>query len=494
MGFTGQISAATTKVEATLYVDATYGDDATGERENPGKPYATIGGAMSDVQDGDRVIVNGDLTITSSIIVPNNTHVIFDFLEGSSLTGAINAPLIDDASATSSCELHGRGVFRNDPPATSSSVRIFDIDIDVFGAKSMSSTSGRIFDASKWKNVKNVDEIYVEQLFGVVFQVGINPDHDGINGGVVENVFVGKIGGPQFDCNGIQTTTAGLAVKQNLVLRNVTVTCEGIFGLACLLLDTGTGNLSILAKDCNFIGLNRHRVIRSQGDNNTRFVNCYFENNADLFGVNVESLGDVEFDNCSFKSNGSGVPIFINNNAENNPPKFFGVNKFENAGAAASIILSSQNVECPIYGSILGNKPVQMLGTQQWDLTGVSSTPTPGDDFTVTANDGSTATYTVQGGDTEEDVYDGIISACDAEKSLDANDFKNWTFTKIGAGPFTLRILNTDTDSNYDLVDNESWSWSTTGSDPIVQPSEPVVGGFVHIGGNVDVDDNFVLL
>jgi len=110
-GFGGNISVSGSKYENKVFVDATYGDDVTGERENPSKPYKTILKAVTEALSDDVVIINGDHVITSTIVLPlPNTFYVLEFLEGSSLTGDFLGALISTSNGTQNYEIHG--IFR----------------------------------------------------------------------------------------------------------------------------------------------------------------------------------------------------------------------------------------------------------------------------------------------------------------------------------------------------------------------------------------------
>ncbi len=487
MGFDGYMNLGSDLlVDNKIFIDADHGNDTTAERENASKPFATLQAAVNAYQEGDEMIIAGDHVLTASVVLPVSASVFkFNFTIGSSLVADLAAALIAVTNNTQLIEIHGSGTFRNNSSTVTGSARVFSGPVEIFGAKSISTLQGTVLGGGQWRNIRNVEEFYNDQ--GSILSVFDNPQHDSLNAGFVENVTLGKIGVNNVSTNGLVLNALPASI-QRVTFNNVKIIGESLIGTACLLSSTGNGNLRLTMNNCRFIGLSRQRVITSGGDNYVEFNNCYFECNADLAGVNIGNGSKYTFTDCSFKSNGGAAPIIMSANAEIDPPQFHGVNTVEAFGSFS--ILSRQQVKCPNYGVIASNKPPQTIGTQLWDLYGVSNTPTPGDVFTVLADDGTTASYTVQIGDSQLVVCTGIRDACIAKGNEGNNDFENWTFIVIGSlGNFGVRITNTDTDYNYSTEEGEVWTWSTTGADPIVQPAVPVNVGFVIVGGEYKIDD-----
>ncbi len=446
---------------------------------------------MAVYVDGDVLIIRaGTHSLASQVLIPLPIKIcVMLFEEGAVIQGAVDAALIGLTNiSTQFMEIHGRGTFRNNSPTVTGSSRIFNGPVEIFGAKSISTLQGTVLGGGQWRNIRNVDEFYNDQ--GSILSVFDNPLHDSITAGFVENVTLGKVGVNNVSTNGIVLNSSPASI-QRVSFNNVKVVGESLIGTACILSSTGNGNLRVTMKNCRFIGLSRQRVVTSSGDNYVEFENCYFENNADLAGVNIGNNSKYKFIDCSFKSNGGAAPIANAPNADLTPPEFYGVNTIEANGSTS--IVSRQQVKCPNYGVIVSNKPPQAVATQLWDLYGVSVTPTPGDDFTVIANDGTTVTYQVQGGDSQLDVVTNLRDACIAKGNEGGNDFSDWNFTVVGGiGAFGLRIFTSNSDFNYSTNEGEVWTWSTTGTDPIVQPAAPINGGFSMVGGNYNIDDNLI--
>ena len=495
MGFRSVLSLGgeSVLVENKVFVDATYGDDATAERENPNKPYLTIPAALVDYLEGDIMVLNGDFVSLVSIGLPWAdtfvNHFVMEWLEGSSLTVDLTDTLFKTTIAAQTYEIHGRGVFRNDTVTSTGSTRVFGGKVEIFGAKSISSGAGSLVDGGGWKNIRNVEEFYTEQ--NTIMSVFINPLHDGSQGGFIENVHFGKLGHDGYSTNSIVTSTAGLAVDQILYINNCTMTNSSTFGLSVLLIGNGNNFFKVKVKDSRFIGNDRQRVIFNQVGALADFTNCYFENNADLPSISTGGTSVTHMTDCSFKGNGVGAQTSTTADAELH---FHGTNRMQNVSGPWTMIGITED-DYYNTGVLMLNKPPINPALQYWNFTGISEPPNVGDQFTITANDGNFITATVLALDTQNDILERLRLAWIAkgEEAL-PNDFTHFTPQVVGAiGLQWLRGLVTDVDYAYDLEEGEAWTWSTTGAEPINTPSALNNTGVSIIGGEVNIDANLIV-
>lgn len=102
------ISGSSIFVNNTLYVDAEFGNDSTGAREMPSRPYATILQAFIDALPGDTIVVRpGAYSILSRIPLVNNVHFYFEL--GAIVNGPTNNYMFRAVDVTS--RILGNGVF-----------------------------------------------------------------------------------------------------------------------------------------------------------------------------------------------------------------------------------------------------------------------------------------------------------------------------------------------------------------------------------------------
>lgn len=486
--FSGGDSAAL--VENTVFVDAAYGDDVTAERENPSKPFLTIPAALAVYLEGDVMILNGDFVSLVSIGLPNPVvHFVMEWLEGSSLTADISDSLFKTTIAAQSYEIHGHGTFRNDNAFVSGSTRCFGGRVEIFGAKSISTFRGGVFSGGGWRNIRNVEEIYTES--GTAVSVFPNVEHDGITGGFIENVHFGKIGHAGFPMNAIVTSMAPLLANQYLTLNNVQAVGSSLSGLSVFLIGNGSAFFKVKAKNCRFIGNTRQRVVNIQTTNQASFHDCYFESNADLTGVSANGTVVAHFTDCSFKSGANATTILVTADAQ---IYFHGTNQHETVTGTKTL---GGVTEDDYYntGVLLLNKAPQNAGLQFWEFLNISEPPTVGDSFTITANDGNSITEIVLLGDTQNLILARLRDTWIAkgEEPLE-NDFTHFTPSVVGIiGTQKLRGIAIDVDFNYDLEENEAWTWSTTGLDPINVPTALNSTGASIVGGEVNIDANLTV-
>ncbi len=103
-------------VQNSLFVDSTYGDDATGSREDPNLPYQTIDGAYSDAQAGDTVYLKtgthnfftGSSLLLDNVVLKCEPGVTID------LGNNFNSVFFDDFSAKN-LRLEGFPVITKNP-------------------------------------------------------------------------------------------------------------------------------------------------------------------------------------------------------------------------------------------------------------------------------------------------------------------------------------------------------------------------------------------
>jgi len=474
-----------TKVENKVFVDATYGDDVTGERENPSKPYKTILKAVTEALSDDIVIINGDHVITSTIILPlPNTFYVLEFLEGSSLTGDFLGALISTSNGTQNYEIHGRGVFRNPYTLSPSNAqaRVFSTNgggtFEIFGAKSISCFSGRTVSDNDWLNIKNVDEIYSEGYFH--FITGFNSQRDGITYGFVENC---KFGNPA----GTRGTYAQTFSNDQIVVFNNCEFTGGSGSGVALGLIGGANNSEFYFNNCRIIATNigGRAVWNIVGENKSYFTDCVIYSESSN-GLQITSSSYVRVTDCKIKAGAFGVVRLGSAVVE-----FDGVNRIE-AGASTSV---TSTIEFPsrVNGTLKANKPYQSPDTQVWNFLDVDLNPVLGDIYTVTANDGTEITYTVIAADTSLEVYNGLVAASVVKGSESINDFTHFTFNLVGVSPWSMVAVANESDYNYDLNGGETFAFTCSGADVVNIGAPTSTGGFATLGGDVLVDENLTL-
>lgn len=488
-GFGGYIAGGNLPKDKRIFVDPANGDDATALVYREDKPFATIQAAADAFSDGDVIECTGDIAVPSQVIFGNNaTKFVLDFKEGCTVTnGFVDLqPLFDTASGVD-YEIHGRGEFYNGTTASpgSNATRVFDANngsFEIFGAKTISSYSGIPINPSAWINIRNVERIFSE--LSINFITGYNAIRDGVVAGFIEN------------CNFIRPTGQGITIiqalgnDQRIVINNCVFRGGGGGGTA-VNLSSSVGNLSYFEfNDCRFASdfASSYAVWCSQGENFFKFNRCHFENQNN-FTVALSGTCHVDFQDCNFISTGSASLRIVSTSQE---VSFSGTNKMF-AGGSATISSVLQN-KVRNTGVILANKRPFFTGTQVWRVGGVSEPPVAGDIYTVTANDGTQASYTTLGGDTQNDVLIGLRDACIAQGQATNNDMTDWIFTVVGAvGSQELQILASHPDYNYDLNEGETWDATTTGSDVLTTGLVAGSGGFAMVGGSFILDENLTI-
>lgn len=488
-GFGGYIAGGNLPKDKRIFVDPANGDDATALVYREDKPFATIQAAADAFSDGDVIECTGDIAVPSQVIFGNNaTKFVLDFKEGCTVTnGFVDLQPLFYTAAGVNYEIHGRGDFYNGTTASpgSNATRVFSANasvFEIFGAKRIASYSGIPINPNAWVNIRNVDAIYSEQSLN--FTTGLNAIRDGVVAGFIEN------------CNFVKPSGLGvtfiraLGNDQRVIINNCVFQGGGTSGTA-VNLTSNIGNLSYFEfNDCVFHATftNSYAIWCSQGENFFKFNRCTFRNQNN-FTIALSGLCHVDFQDCNWISTGSASLRVVSDNQE---VSFSGTNKMFAGGAATISSVLSNKIRNT--GVIIANKRPYLIGSQIWRVNGFNATPVPGDSYTITAEDGTQASYTVLGGDTQNNVLVGLRDACIAQGQATNNDMTNWNFTVVGAvGSQQLQIQASHPDYNYDLNEGETWAASTTGVDVMAVSLIGGGGGFAMVGGSYILDENLTI-
>ena len=490
-GFNSKRGGGKLPKDKRIFVDPVNGNDTSGQKYREDKPFATIQAAANVFANGDVIECTGDIVISSSVTFPNTASLfVLDFKEGCTVTGNFaNTDPIFTTDNGVNYEIHGRGVFHN--PFTgspgSSATRVFSMGassaFEIYGAKRISTYGGRPINPSGWLNIRNVDQIYSENF--ISFNTGYRSDRDGVNYGFIENcVFKRPDGtGAYF----LQATTGG----QKIVFNDCEFSGGGSSG-GCILVSGGASVSYFELNRCKIVsvapggaGFNRAFWVIN-GNNQSLLNDCYVESVSGSAVLANSGNGEVILKNCRIKSGSTAITRSTTCDLT-----FIGVN-YVDSGSTVSIN-STLDVPSKNYGKIVANKVPQAVGVQVWNITGFTQTPTPGDVYTITADDGTSIDYTVQGGDTDLDVLQGLEAAAIAKASESVNDFTHFTPFIAGASPYDLRLTATDPDYNYDLNEGEAWAGSSSGADTITASLLSGNAGFAIIGGEYLIDENLTL-
>lgn len=489
MGFTGGLLGGKLPKDKRIFVDPANGSDSSGQKYREDKPFASIQAAADVYADGDVIECTGNIVVSSTVVFGNNaTKFVLDFKEGCTVTDNFVTlqPLFNTASGVN-YEIHGRGVFHNGTTASpgSNATRVFSSNnsmFEIFGAKEISCYSGIPINPFGWINVRNVDVMYSE--LSINFVTGYVASRDGVLSGFVENCNFARPAG-----QGI-TVIQALGNDQKIVFNNCSFRGGGGGGTA-VNLSSAVGNLSFFEfNDCQFQSdvAASYAVWCSAGENFFRFNRCYFLNDNN-FTVALSGTCHVDFQDCIFKSTSSLSLRVVNDLQE---VSFSGTNKMFADGNATIVSVLSNKIRNT--GVILANKRPGFVGTQSWRISGFNSTPVSADIYTVTANDGTQASYIVQPGDTQNDVIIGLRDSCVAQGQATNNDMTDWLFSVVGAiGSQQLQIQASHPDYNYDLDEGETWASSTTGADVMVTTLVSGTGGFAMVGGSYILDENLTV-
>ena len=488
MGLTGQLAGGKLSKDLRIYVDPAYGDDTAGQKYREDKPFATIQAAADVFSDGDIIEVNGVITLDDTVTFGNNgTNFILHFVDGCTVETNFNAvkPMFTTIGAQN-YEIHGRGSFNNGylPSPGNNGPRVFSMGtggtFEIFGAKSISSFGGVPINASGWLNMRNVDEIF--SLNSISFITGFRSDRDGVKYGFIENCTFKRPN--DLGVTYLQAIGSG----QKIIINDCKFIGGGGAG-ATIVCTNNVGNLSTFE-------LNRCRIQSSgaargvwftTGEATYTFNDCHIETETQV-GVLVGGDCTVNFRDCKVISQ----TLCFQYAVDNPTISFHGTNTMITTAAGWVVGPASNKVRNT--GVILSNKRPGFLGSQIWRVTGFTTTPVPGDDYSVIAEDGTVATYTVLGGDTKGDLVNGLRDACIAKGQETNNDMTDWIFTTVGAvGSEQLQILASSPDYNYDLDEGEEWDASTTGVDVLTTSIIGGTAGFTMVGGQFLIDANLTL-
>lgn len=494
MSLEGKISGGKLPKDLRIFVDPVYGDDATAQKYREDKPFATIQAAANVYLDGEVIEVNGAHTVTATIQLPGNnaSHFVFDFIEGSSVTANFPAAVLPlfNADDNVSYEIHGRGTFDN--PSTfnpaSAAVRVFQTGvngtIEIYGAKVIRCYSGYAIKSDAWLNIRNVDLLF--SLNFNTLNTGYNPARDGMKYGFIENCVFARPDGS----GNVQFVSGG--ASQKIIVNNCSFYGGGNPGAAVTFFGIATNENIFEFNNCRFIaavagaGGNNRTIWFNSGYGVTKFNNCYFES-LTTYIAPISANHKVTFVDCRMKSVASLCVYRLSNAVVN----FEGTNILYAGGS--SCIASDLEHPHRVNGTVISNIRPQLVGAQLWRFDGISDTPTPGDTYTITANDGESIVYTVQVADTSLEVCNGLIVEAALKALESVNDFTHYNFTLSGtAGAYDVVCSPSDTDYNYDLP-AEQWGFTTSGGDliSVIQPSS--TGGFAIVGGEFIIDENLTL-
>ena len=109
-GSTGPTGTAdTTLVNQTVFVDAVYGDDSTGQRENPNLPFATLSAANAAAISLDRIVVHPGSYTTETLLLQDGVTWTFD--ARALVIGVGDGPIFTDGGASVNAAIDGYGNF-----------------------------------------------------------------------------------------------------------------------------------------------------------------------------------------------------------------------------------------------------------------------------------------------------------------------------------------------------------------------------------------------
>ena len=457
MGFTGNIPGGGDVIHnGLIYVDSTNGDDATGERNFVNKPFQTIAAAYAVYQEGDIIrVLPGTYNVTTTLVLSVFDEVHFDFEEGAIMTGDVSGPLFSTATTTLVYFIHGRGEFRNDSPSRGAGAGITGGRVWIKGAKKISCLTGTLFGTSNgWLNIENVDDMYAEALIAAINFTN-NTQHEIPEYGIIRN------------CKKIGDLAYPIAMSIQSQIQDATLQVEqcNFYGSAVnYVLSAQNANNQCRFTSCNFVNAGNFRAALVQGFN-VQFNDCHFQNegnSTDTVFVGVNDYAPT-FESCTFRNNGTFFCIRTNEAAF-----FSGSNKMFTTGAScASGFLTAEN---RIDGTVYVNDSAQPNPVQTWLFQLNTTPPTVGEIYTIDDPDSvASINYTVLGGDTRDDVVNGLLAAWTAEAISDPSGFFakfNNTTAILGPVVWRLQVSSIDPDDNLD-PDNGFVS-STNGTDAFI--------------------------
>jgi hypothetical protein len=108
-GPTGGQGPAATFVNQTVFVDAQYGNDATGQRENPNLPFLTLSAANDVAVSTDRILVHPGSYTTDTLVLKNG--VTWTFEARAQVIGIGDGPIFTDNGESVNAAIDGYGNF-----------------------------------------------------------------------------------------------------------------------------------------------------------------------------------------------------------------------------------------------------------------------------------------------------------------------------------------------------------------------------------------------
>lgn len=102
-----QIDALSTNTGKTLWVDAVFGDDGTGEREKQNKPFLTLAAAVAAAQAGDTIHVRPGAYVVTNTIAKNGVNWYGEPGASITKTDGISTGIFDDDGVARSFTVGG---------------------------------------------------------------------------------------------------------------------------------------------------------------------------------------------------------------------------------------------------------------------------------------------------------------------------------------------------------------------------------------------------
>ena len=223
-----------------VYVDAAYGNDSTGQRENRDKPFATLAAAMTHAQAGDTIIVwPGDYSASAL----NKADLTWQLTSGATITCSS-----DNLFNGSDIRIRGEGKLIAN---TQSSLIVFSSGQNIIECDSISGTSG-----AELINISGVDticNIFITNDINTTNRPGLALVNGQCNLHITNIITTGdnnpalKIAGGRLDAtlqniscqNSSCISTIGLGAVSNIIVRTLSnngnsPTVDCLDGFLCL--------------------------------------------------------------------------------------------------------------------------------------------------------------------------------------------------------------------------------------------------------------------
>lgn len=471
------------------------GDDLRAKQYSPRRPFKTIQACLDNVyEDGDIIVVwpgeydEEDVTITASATI---TDVHIYYMENAIINLSTDDTKYITPSGSVNYHIHGRGQFNHSGSfAGASDVAIFEAasgtsTFFIHGAKSIICDDGYPF-SNRWGNIENVDLIWAKDDASI-----------GINTTTVVNPFKSRNG------------------RDTGIIRNIK---ECIAGSKAITVNTASTE-SIRIENCNFTG-GPNAIYAGQSnttDARVKWINCTFRNDNERA---FYCQGYMRFFDCKFQNDSATLPaVWVDDpvNPQTNPRPLFYNCDIKNVGGSIGILNQGAarfSGLCRIYGeqqpyhavrgfvetenvidgTVEVNNTTQSAQLQVWIFNLLTTPPTVGEIYTITAPDTSSISYTVLGGDTRTDVNDGLVAAWLAEQIAEpTGDFAKFTPVAIN-GPTLWRIFATAVNADDNLNPANTFVPTTSGTDSFTLNATPLTEGWAWKGsGKFIVNDDLFI-